>query len=190
MKRVTQESRWLNVIIIVISAMILAFSLLGKFMGSGLDEKPAQVMPLPNLRVIDFGSIKLINDNQQWRSETSSSSAEVDRPGQQSNLSQKTAEQELRYSKIAAQWHQLLEQPAESATSLGSTRVENTYFVQLYFKGRDQALIVKVESVSNKNEASEDHNQTLITFVNSNLQLVKPGSFSKNILPARLINKN
>ena len=170
--------------------MILAFSLLGKFMGSGLDDKPSQVMPLPILKIIDFGSIKLVNHKQQWRSEYSSTPPVVSQQSKQNGPPQEITQQDLRYSEIASQWQQLLDQPAKNATSPDNTVVKATYFVQLHFEGNDQALVVRVESITNKSVTAKNSKQTIITFVNSNLQLVKPGPFTENILPAALLEKN
>jgi len=187
MKRISKQSRWLNIIIIVISAMILVFMLLGRFLGSGLDERPGQTMPFPNLTLIDFGTIKLVNKNKRWQTDHFLSAKNND---SENGQPEKTVAQNPQYSKLAFEWQRLLEQPANNSVSPVNTTVIATYFVQLYFAGNEQALVVKVESIVDKNKSLLKAKRTLITFVNSNLKIIESEEFLKKILPASLTNKN
>jgi len=186
-KPISKQSRWLNIIIIVISAMILVFMLLGRFLGSGLDEKPSQALPLPNLRLIDFGSLQLVNENKRWYS-NHFLSAKMNNT--ENSQSENVITLNPQYSKIADEWQELLEQPANNAESPINTRVIATYFVQLYFEGTEQALVVKVESITDNNEPMQNVKHTLITFVNNNLQIIESVEFLEKILPDSLLNTN
>ncbi|MCF6192753.1 MAG: hypothetical protein L3J46_00260 [Kangiellaceae bacterium] len=187
MKRISKQSRWLNIIIIVISAMILVFMLLGRFLGSGLDEPSSQALPLPNLRLIDFGSLKLVNESNRWQSDHFLNAKKNDKENSQAK---NTVTLNSQYSKIAGEWQRLLEQPASNAVSQVNTKVTVTYFVQLYFEESERALVVKIEGIVDKNESEPHTKRTLITFVNSNLQILESEEFVEKILPASLLNKN
>ncbi len=175
-----KEKQWLNIIIVVISAMILAFSLLGKFMNGGLDSHSSEAAATPILNAIDFGPIKITHSaNDGWQPDPYISLGKNTPQASNSHITD--------YSKIAEQWQAILTQRRYQSVPLAERHVNKTYFVQLYFVEQTQPLIVKIELVTVKEMAKETSPQALITFVTSNWQILETGDFINRLLPQTVI---
>jgi len=186
-KSSSKEKQWLNIIIIVISAMILIFTLLGKFMEKGVNDRPNDLLilpsakitpsalPAPTLTSVDFGAIKIVASEKGWRQIASSTDLEKESPAE-------AGIQDSNYSKIAEQWQVILTRPNDQLVSLENYDVVTTYFAQISLLKQDRPIVVKLELVTSGNQR-----YTLLTFVSANVQLVETEAFLKTLLPPAIL---
>lgn len=121
--RLTQR-QWLNVIIVVISAMFLLMVLIGKIMNPTSRQIGKEVKFEFSLRHLDFGDIQISRVKQGWQADAGELSPEDT-------------------DVIAKRWQKLLNLAAEKEVSLpikGKT-------VLLYLEGVKQPIICKISLV-------------------------------------------
>lgn len=174
-------------------------------MDGGLSNKSNDVLATPDPRLmladpstatltsIDFGTIKITASEKGWQQVMLPSRLNLKKPTEPQGSAQS-----LEYLKIAKQWQAILTRPKSQLVSLKNYEVYKTYFVQLYLAKPDsteqnQPLIVKIEVVSDATQynlaekVNPSPQQTLITFVSANLQLVEKASFLATLLPPSVI---
>lgn len=117
--RLTQR-QWLNVMIIVISAMFLLMVVIGKIMNPD-EPSPEKVKDSYHLERLDFGSVQIQLVEQQWRA-------------QGITLNPQQA------AKTAQRWQRLLTSPVEAKLNLPSQGKT----VLLYIHGIKQPIICKI----------------------------------------------
>ena len=117
--RLTQR-QWLNVMIIVISAMFLLMVVIGKIMNPA-EPSPDNVRDSYHLERLDFGSVQIQLVEQQWRA-------------------QGIALNPQQAAKIAQRWQKLLTSPVEAKLNLPSRGKT----VLLYLNGIRQPIICKI----------------------------------------------
>ncbi len=146
------ERQWLNLVIIIISALILAFMLLGRFLNVAVDqssEREQQRLEYPpliieekphklKLTMIDFGLYEaFLNSEDQWVEE---------------NKVNHSAGNNGELSEIAKRWEMLLSEPFVENVWDQKIIPKVRATVLLYFKDTSQPLIIKVEALNSKEE--------------------------------------
>lgn len=151
------ERQWLNLVIIIISALILAFMLLGRFLNVAVDrsdereikrleQPPLITFEKPQLVMIDFGLKKVVlNAENQWIEDNQT---EDHNNSHQLNVIIKRWQHLLSTPFVENKWEQAV-----------SPKVRAT--VLLYFKNKSQPLIIKVEALNSK----EQKGDLQITFI-------------------------
>ncbi len=175
-KGITQ-SQWLNIVIIVISGLILAFMLIGRFMNQAVDESHIEQSTQQSLRLtrIDFGGQQIILQPL----EKSSQPALKWSVKPVSSLSAKKVEE------LVSAWQQVLAMPVEPSYQHQQANYSPIATVLLYFAKRAQPLIAKVEVVNHQN-----HQQPIvISFVSTGQQLVIKDLIVRQLIPAQTLRK-
>ena len=166
MAKTTKQQTWLNIIIIVLSGLILAFTLLGRFMtteeqkitangGSGAANQ-FQIVS------IDFGSIQVKKIDSRWVS-----SSRITTSDEQAEI-------------IATSWQQVLtsEMPTDELNNRQSFVSIATVLV--YIQGTEAPLVIKVE------KSNEDW---LLTFPATGHYVSVGDQLLNNLLPNSLMTE-
>jgi hypothetical protein len=143
MGKVNIHKQWLNIVIITISALILALTLLGRFIGQGVDKaERSEERRVSNLqanehrdsetnnalKMIDFGHYQLFQDNQKWLS----------------------TPDDFVSSKVIAEtlesWRLVLEQSLQDESDLVIANKMTGKMVLIYFSNTEQPIVIKIES--------------------------------------------
>ena len=131
MARLTKQQQWLNIIIISISALVLAFVLLGKFMGNNFSNVPGESINV-ELKAIDFGDrrLTLVEDkNSSISSHWKAVPNDI--------LSQEEI------NKLITSWRWLLNQSFDSMNKVDD-EVISGMTVLVFFKDIDQPMVIRV----------------------------------------------
>lgn len=184
MAKKTAEKQWLNVVIIVISALILAFTLLGNLMNRAEDssteneQQSVQNQPLSaehdrsmsaktpslQLRMIDFGEQKVILGHSKWQ------------------LSPNFNLSDRKLAVLVGAWQSLLHQSVNPERKIESVDSLSVQMVQLFFKNSQRPLIAKVELVTD----SKGQQKTMISFQSTGQQIIKSRDFFVKLIPNRI----
>ncbi|MBV1910976.1 MAG: hypothetical protein KUG78_16875 [Kangiellaceae bacterium] len=164
-KGINQKS-WLNIVIIVVSGLILAFTLLGRFMDRSTlpTDRPTQVGQEKGYQIarLDFGAFRLIKKNSIWRFIPAD------------NLNQQLAEETV----IA--WQELLDSSAEDISKQSGHSWEPLATVLIYLTEIDTPLIVKIDRTQE---------YTMLTFLSSGREIILDSVEVERLLPDFLLVK-
>ena len=131
MVKISKQQKWLNLIIISVSALVLAFVLLGRFMG-GESDSPNQQIDSMELREIDFGGYRLVASSNSGNAGTKGWQAIP--PG---------AVEKPQIAKIVSSWQQLLNSAFEFENN-DSYKFDSATSVLIFFEGSSQPSVVRV----------------------------------------------
>jgi hypothetical protein len=162
------NKQWLNLVIIIISALVLAFMLLGRFFNIAVEQshkreksrlgQPSLIIKeKPNilkLVMIDFGLNKVVlNAEELWVDE---------------NQANTTISESDELNEITERWEHLLSAPFIENTWDKQVEPKVRATVLLYFKNKQQPLILKVEGVNSKEKIGD----VRVTFIASGKQII------------------
>ncbi len=159
MAKPNQHKTWLNIVIITVSGLILAFTLLGKFFDSGtsaqatIDQSATYQYELVG---IDFGQLQLKKDSDSWRSEPKGS------------LNQTQLEL------ISSQWELLLSKDIQKTSLDRELSIQSASTVLLYLKDETRPIICKVFFAGE---------YAIVEFLASGQKLQLSASFAQWLLP-------
>lgn len=167
-KGVTQ-SQWLNLVIIIISALVLAFTLIGRFMHKAADEAGARQSivedthqqisePMMQLMSIDFGTLRISQAKNKDRSKS----------GVTWSAEPKGAMTQQRIKVLVDRWQKILTLPVTALNQQALTNYSSIATVLLYFADTAQPLVAKV-LVSEKNNPTQF---IKIRFVSTSQQII------------------
>ncbi len=172
-KGITQ-SQWLNIVIMVISGLILAFMLLGRFMNRAVDEfddreSGAKIISsqlinqqLLQLNRIDFGTLRMTLDQPRQSLQPISKWSVAP----MNSLSAKEIEQ------LVNRWQQILAIPTSRLYLDEATDYNPVATVLLYFAETTNPLVAKVEIESVLDGNTSRKPIIYITFVSTGQQVV------------------
>ncbi|MDH5433469.1 MAG: hypothetical protein OEY19_05955 [Gammaproteobacteria bacterium] len=126
-KKNIKERQWLNLMIILVSAMFMMFVLAGKIMNDSKIDNEAPTIDLqqPELVEIDFGYIRLVKRNDHWINTQDKLSEDISR-------------------RIALNWESMLDDDSiESVPNMDENQI-NSHNVLLFFKDKQIPLMCKV----------------------------------------------
>jgi len=174
MAKQTKQQQWLNVIIISISALVLAFVLLGRFMNVSSPtkvEEPKNTGAASNieLRELDFGSqrLVLVKSSLNQLSDYVWQAIPNDSITQQETI------------KLISNWKLLLTETVDAETN-DSREVISGVTVLLYFTDLETPVLVRVK---------EQTEQYLIQFISTGQIVIIEKSPTVLVLPVNLSSK-
>ena len=159
MTKPNQHKNWLNVVIITISGLILAFTLLGKFFDSGLPTESMTDSPQVHqfeLIKIDFGQLQLHKSSDSWISQPIGSL------------------EQTQIDLIASQWDLLLTKEIQKNSVSGEFSVQSASTVLLYLRGESRPIICKVVIASKL---------AFVEFLASGQKVEVTTGFAESLLP-------
>ena len=171
-KGLTQR-QWLNMVIIIISALILAFMLIGQVMNKSVDKVAGNVEQTPfrqimSLREIDFGSQKLVLQTKSATSWTVIPNNSL------------TSEEIF---KLVKNWQNVLVEPITPSLKNIKNIASPVTTVLLFFSESTQPLIVKIGGINRP----EGQKLVSLLFIGSEQQeIIKPLSLEQ-FLPKNFI---
>ncbi len=185
-KGVTQN-QWLNIVIIIISALVLAFTLIGRFMDKTANESDTRQiaavndslkMSVPSMQLtsIDFGTMRISRKRQ--KNQSTLAFAWFAKPKSSLNQTQ--------INRLVDGWQKILTMPAESLSQPAPINFLPIATVLLYFAETAQPIITKVE-VSNKVELTPSIN---IRFVSTGQQIIIEDLPLAQLLPVQWLQKS
>ncbi len=181
MSKGLKQKQWLNIIIIVISGLILAFTLIGRFMNSAVDEYEVRekarnlaaeeeqiTRQSLQLKTIDFGFLRITNKantaaNPEWVAEP------------RELISTETAES------LVAQWQQILNKPAKPSEQNEHSEYLSGATVLLFFTETAQPVIAKVDLLKGQPVSSN----LKVTFVSTGQTIIINNSQLKQLIPSQ-----
>lgn len=166
MAKPNPQKNWLNLVIIIVSGLILAFTLLGKFFESGVPAEPAvdsrQTQQF-ELVGIDFGELQLKKNSDRW------------------TLLPKGSLDQKQLELITSQWDLLLNKDVQEPRTDGAVSIQSASTVLLYLKGETRPIICKVVLAET---------QTYVEFLASGQKIAVTLSFAKSLLPNKTTSAN
>ena len=181
------HSQWLNIVIIIISALVLAFTLIGRIMDNAVDESDARQIvatddsqqvnvPVMQLISVDFGNLRMTGKQQKidsklgliWSTEPNGI------------LSQK------QIKTLLDSWQKILVMPTQPLNQSISINYSPIAIVLLYFTEVAQPIIAKVE-LSDKIESTPT---IIIRFVSTGQQIIIDELSLEQILPLQVLQKS
>jgi len=137
------QQQWLNVIIIIISALILAFVLLGRFLDPDRNKIEDVSAPL-ELRLIDFGAQRLSYKPQNMEG------AQLDGWSVYPESSLSADEIKL----LVNSWQELLSMPLQQS-EIKQNKTISGATVLLFFSGSELPLLVRVSRKNTQSKSEE-----------------------------------
>lgn len=185
-KRISQ-SQWLNIVIIVISALVLAFTLIGQFMHQAVDESDASKIvaandslqvsvPTIQLTSIDFGTLRISREQQKNQSKLAFSWSVLPKGG--------LTQQQIKL--LVDRWQKILTTPVNPLEQSASINYSPIATVLLYFEETAQPIIAKVE-MGDKIETTPLIN---IRFVSTGQQITIDNLQLDHLLPLQVLQKS
>lgn len=176
-----KTSQWLNIVIIVISGLVLAFTLIGKFMdkpakNNQLTEQGATSIPISNgIKKPLLVGIKIFDQNQQLEA-----SLQLNPSGWKEDLLGGKSLTTEQIEQVGNQWRALINQPLLLQNDRQQSVALITKKVHLYFAEKSTPLIATI-NVSN-NQLGEL--KTFIQFVSTQQLIVLPANAFKQLIPS------
>ena len=132
MPKYSLQNSWLNIVIITISGLVLAFTLLGRFMDSATQLPASPPESNQQLKVniigIDFGSQKIRYQAMQWQVEPI-----------------KTVISNELIQKVVDNWQEILNSPQSEIKLSDIQGFEPVATVLIFLEGSQSPLVAKVE---------------------------------------------
>jgi len=180
------QSQWLNIVIIVISALVLGFTLIGRFVDHAVDKSDARQIiaadggqqisaPALQLTSIDFGTLQIFLKRQEAHSRFALIGS-VEPTGVLTKQQIKT---------LIARWQKILVMPTQPLSQSTSMRYFPIATVLLYFADTAQPIVAKVVA-SDKIESAPS---IIIRFVSTGQQIVIDDLAIDQLLPRQVLQK-
>jgi len=169
MTKATKQQTWLNIIIIVLSGLILAFTLLGRFMSTEEQKLTANELngAASQFQIvsIDFGSIQIRKIDSKWVS-----SSRITTSDEQAEI-------------IATSWQQVLtsEMPTDELNNRQSFASIATVLV--YIQGTEVPLVIKVEMSNEDGLLTFPATGQYVSVGNQLLDKLLPNALMTNLEP-------
>lgn len=159
-KGITQKN-WLNIVIIVISGLVLTFTLLGKFMDREVNRQIIESKERQSFQiaVIDFGAFKLINQDPVW------------------SVVPSTNIEQSKIDFLVQSWKTVLAANMVEVELIETQNLSSLGTVLIYFSQKQAPLVIKVEQLNSA---------LLLSFVSSGKQFIVEPPLSNHLMPASL----
>lgn len=186
MSKGISQSQWLNIVIIIISALVLAFTLIGRIMDNAVDETNARQIaatndsrqvgvPVMQLSSVDFGTLRITSKQQKNRQKL----VLIWSTEPKGVLTQK------QIKTLLDQWQKILIMQAQPVDQPASINYSPIATVLLYFAKVGQPIIAKV-LVSDKIEPAPT---IIVRFVSTGQQIMIDNLPIDQILPLQVLQK-
>lgn len=180
------QSQWLNIVIIIISALILAFTLIGRFMDRAVDDSDARQIvaedsrhqisePTMQLTSIDFGTLRIFLKPQEAHSKLALIGS----------VEPKGALTEKQIKALIERWQKILMMPAQSLSQASSINYLPIATILLYFAETAQPIVAKV-TASDKIESTP---LISVRFVSTGQQIIIDNLPIDQLLPQQVLQK-
>lgn len=200
MSKVIRQKQSLNLVIIIISALVLAFMLIGRFMERSVEQSNArdesrlksdqQYAAMNNFESIQLNEIDFGLQSIRFRSLEKAKKTVMEwQVLPELSMSDETAEE------LATQWLNILQQPIEPSIKPQYNDLLAGATVLLYFAELSKPLVAKIALVSEQTPVNGDqqnsgiYSKISIRFVSTGQQIIIANLSLEQLLPENIAQK-